>query len=86
MESETRGLFDFLQSKVGEGKPDHGTFEHCGVKHDQSADRTSIKVTMDHDIEQLKPVVAHELSGGDLEAAASPACKALFLSLLGGSA
>ena len=82
-EHEVQALVKQLSAAFGEGKLEYSKFEHCGVRHVQGED-FSITTTMDHYIDQLKPIVSSELKIKSNEDSCSAALAALYGTLLGG--
>ena len=56
IKSEVEKLFAHLEAAVGKGKLQYGAFEHCGVIHKQSEDRSTITTCMDHYVQTLNAI------------------------------
>ena len=83
-EEEVRTLVEVLTAEFGKGKEQWCNFEHCGVMHEQDEKDFSIVTKMDHDVDQLKPIVSTELRTKSSEDMCSTVLIALYGTLLGG--
>ena len=64
----------------------YGKLEHCGVQHEQSEDYSTVDTTMDHYLEQLRPIVHPNLGIKSPEETVDDTVHAQFMSLRGGVA
>ena len=55
-------LVKHLEGQFDKGKMDYDSFEHCGMKYDQTTDRKTISTDMSHYVQQLRPITSIELS------------------------
>ena len=83
VEPQAKRILKVLEDSFGKLKVQMRVFEHCGIKHEQSADNETVKLHQNHYVSQLQPM---DLSTVNV-AANKPLDEqqtAEYLSLLGG--